>query len=429
MRATAPSLLREIGRWSLTAGVINSVIGSGIFGLPSAVARLLGQWSPLAVLLAGLLVFIVVLCFAEVGSRFDDAGGPYLYTRETFGPAAGFQVGWLLVWTRLLSGAAALNILVAYAGTMAPAVLTPMGRALTMIAGTVIVTAINIAGVRNAAWTVNVFTIAKILPLILLIGAGMSHLNKNAFATQIVPSPNWTEAVLLLVFAYGGFESAVIPASEARHPKRDTAFALIVAMAAVTALYFLVQLTIVGTLPHAAESSTPIASALGQVMGPVGSTIGSLGVVVSVYGWLLGFAMLTPRILFSMAQRGELPRFIGSVHPRFRTPHAAVIANSIAVLTLSLFSSFAQAATLAAIARLAIFVFTCGALIVLRSRYPESPGFRVPCGRFVALAGILFSIWLIATRNFTQTWILIAIVTAGTILWMLSTKRRSLQAL
>src|SRR6516164_8156603 len=200
MRAVAtPSLLREIGRWSLTLGVINSVIGSGIFGLPSAVAGMLGAWSPAAVLIAGLLVFIVVLCFAEVGSRFDDAGGPYLYTRETFGPAAGFQVGWLLVWTRLLSGAAALNILVSYAGTMAPGVLTPAGRALTMIAGTVIVTAINIAGVRNAAWTVNVFTIAKILPLILLIGAGMSHLNKNAFATQTVSNPNWTDAVLLLV--------------------------------------------------------------------------------------------------------------------------------------------------------------------------------------------------------------------------------------
>jgi amino acid transporter len=298
-----------------------------------------------------------------------------------------------------------------------------------MMAGTVIVTAINITGVRNAAWTVNVFTVAKILPLVLLIGAGMFHLNKNAFATQIVPSPNWTEAVLLLVFAYGGFESAVIPASEARHPKRDIAFALIMAMAAVTALYFLVQLTIVGTLPRAAESNTPIASALGQAIGPAGSTIGSLGVLVSVYGWLLGFAMLTPRILFSMAQRGELPEFIGSVHPRFRTPHAAIIFNSVAVLTISLYSSFAQAATLAAIARLAIFVFTCAALIVFRSRNRESAGFQIPCGRFVAFAGILFSIWLIGTRDFAQTWILVAIVTAGTILWVLSTKRRSLQAL
>ena len=151
--------------------------------------------------------------------------------------------------------------------------------------------------------------------------------------------------------------------------------------------------------------------------------------LVSVYGWLLGFAMLTPRILFSMAQRGELPEFIGSVHPRFRTPHAAIIFNSVVALTISLYSSFAQAATLAAIARLAIFVFTCAALIVFRWRDREPAGFRVPCGRFVAFAGILFSIWLIGTRDFAQTWILVAIVTAGTILWVLSAKRRSLQAL
>src|SRR6516162_1414869 len=347
MRAAAtPSLLREIGRWSLTLGVINSVIGSGIFGLPSAVAGLLGAWSPAAVLIAGLLVFIVVLCFAEVGSRFDDAGGPYLYTREAFGPVLGFQVGWMLVWVRILSGAAALNLFVAYAGTIAPAILTPAGRALTMIAATSIVTAINIAGVRNAAWTVNVFTVAKLLPLALLVGIGVFHLDRSVLATQVVSSPNWTEAVLLLIFAYGGFESAVIPASETRHPKRDTAFALLMAMLSITGVYFLVQGTIVGTLPHAAESSTPIASALGQVIGPAGSTIGSLGVVVSVYGWLLGFAMLTPRILFSMAQRRELPEFIGAVHPRFRTPHAAIIFNSIALLTLSMYSSFAQAATL-----------------------------------------------------------------------------------
>lgn len=424
MRAAvaAPSLLREIGRWSLTLGVINSVIGSGIFGLPSAVVGLLGAWSPVAVLIAGLLVFIVVLCFAEVGSRFDDAGGPYLYTREAFGPALGFQVGWMLVWVRILSGAAALNLFVAYAGTMAPAILTPAGRALTMIAGTAIVTAINIAGVRNAAWTVNVFTVAKLLPLALLIGIGAFHLDRDVLAAQNVATPNWTEAVLLLVFAYGGFESAVIPASETKHPKRDTAFALIMAMVAITGVYFLVQFTIAGTLPHAAQSTTPIASALGQVMGSSGSTIGSLGVMISVYGWLMGFAMLTPRILFSMAQRGELPAFVGSVHARFRTPDMAIALNSAALLGLGLFSSFAQAATLAAIARLGIFALTCAALIVFRSRDFETTGFRVPCGRLVAGAGIVFSLWLIGTRSFAQTWSLVAIVAAGVVLWVLRRK-------
>src|SRR5262245_23120194 len=157
---TRPSLIRAIGRWSLTAGVINAVIGSGIFGLPSAVANLIGPWSPLSVLIAAGPIFIVILCFAEVGSRFEDVGGPYLYAREAFGPAFAFQIGWLQVWSRLFSGAAALNILVEYLGLLVPEVVTPVGRALTMTASVVVVTAINIIGVRSAAWTVNVFTIA-----------------------------------------------------------------------------------------------------------------------------------------------------------------------------------------------------------------------------------------------------------------------------
>jgi amino acid transporter len=269
---------------------------------------------------------------------------------------------------------------------------------------------------------VNVFTVAKLLPLALLVGVGAFHIDRNVIATQAVSAPNWTDAVLLLVFAYGGFESAVIPGSETRNPKRDTAFALITAMAAVMAIYLLVQFTVVGTLSRAAQSSTPIASALGQVLGPAGSVIGSLGVVVSVYAWLMGFAMMTPRILYAMAQRGELPAFAGSVHSRFRTPHAAIVLNSIAGLAFALFSSFAQAATLAAIARLGIFALVSAALIVFRSRTAEAPGFRVPYGRLVAAAGIVFSLWLIATRSFAQLWVLVAIIAAGTALWVARTK-------
>ena len=148
--AAAPTLVRAIGRWDLTAGVVNAVVGSAIFGLPAALAALTGAWSPLAVLLAGLGIFPIVLCFAEVGSRFDAAGGPYLYAREAFGPAAGFQVGWLLLWTRVLSAAAVLNVLVAYLSQLVPWVGTPAGRATTMVAAVALVTATNVRGVRQA---------------------------------------------------------------------------------------------------------------------------------------------------------------------------------------------------------------------------------------------------------------------------------------
>src|SRR5262245_60179047 len=225
-RSARPSLVRAIGRWSLTAGIVNAVIGSGIFGLPSAVANLVGFWSPLAVLIAGCSIFIIILCFAEVGSRFEDAGGPYLYAREAFGSNSGFQIGWLQIWSRLFSGAAALNILVAYLGLAE----TPESRAVTMTAVVLVVTAINIVVVRQSALTVQSFSIAKLVPLLLLILVAMTHLKREVLASQAVVNPNWAEAILLLVFAYGGFESAIVAASETRNPKGDTAFALISAM-------------------------------------------------------------------------------------------------------------------------------------------------------------------------------------------------------
>jgi basic amino acid/polyamine antiporter, APA family len=413
-----PSLVRAIGRWSLTAGVINAVIGSGIFGLPSTVANLVGARSPLAVLIAGCSIFIVILCFAEVGSRFEDVGGPYLYSREAFGPAVGFQIGWLQIWSRLLSGAASLNILVSYLALLVPDVGAPAGRAITMTSSMILVTAINIIGVRKAAWTVNVFTIVKLMPLLLLGLLGTFHMRSEVVATQLVSNPNWPEAILLLVFAYGGFESAVVAASETRNPKGDTAFALITAMSAVTLVYGLVQVAVVGVLPHAAANTTPIASALREILGTAGSLIGSVAVIVSVYGWLTGFALMTPRILFSMAERGEMPSFLAAVHKRFRTPHAAIIANSALVLGLGLYSSFAQAATFGAIARLCVLGFTCAALIILRQPPREPARFKAPYGRAVALVGVAFCIWLLITRTFTQTWILLAAIAAGALIYV-----------
>jgi amino acid transporter len=417
---TRPSLIRAIGRWSLTAAVINAVVGSGIFGLPSSVANMVGGLSPIAFVIAGCSIFIVILCLAEVGSRYDKTGGPYLYARETFGPAIGFQIGWLQIWTRFFSGAAALNVLVAYLGLLVPQAATPLGRAVAMTGSIVFVTANNIAGVRRASWTVNIFTVAKLMPLLILVFLGLVHLRPEVMATQTVSNrPNWPEAILLLIFGYGGFEHAVIAASETRNPKGDTAFALITAMAAVTLLYAFVQLAVIGVLPHAATSSTPIASALSAILGTAGSKIGSIAVIFSVYGWLTGFALATPRIFFSMAERREMPSFLASINYRYRTPHAAIVANSVVVLALGLYSSFGQAATFGVIARLFVLSSICAALIVLRNTSREPPPFKLPFGKSIATIGIAFCLWLLVTRTFTQVWILLTIMASGYVLYAL----------
>lgn len=378
-------------------------------------------------LLAALGMLPVVLCFAEVGSRFDESGGPYLYTREAFGRHVGFAVGWLHVWTRLLSAAAILNVFVAYLAPLWPWAGSATGRLAVMSGVVALVTAINVAGVRLAAFVVDGFTIAKLLPLGLLLLLGLPRVSAPVLATQALPEAHWTDAVLLLVFLYGGFESAVIAASETRDPRRHTAFALLAALAVVTLTYLLVQLVVVGVVAHAASSPTPVAAALEALLGPLGALVGSLAALVSGYGWLTGFAMMTPRILFAMGERGELPGAFARVHDRFRTPHVAVVANSAAALGLALYGSFAGAASLSVVTRLGIFALTCAALPVLRrKRAAERPDFELRGGSFVAAAGVAFCGWLLATRSFAQIWMLLLILAAGLLLrWLVARGARA----
>ncbi len=393
--------------------MINSVIGSGVFGLPSALAGFAGALSPVTVLIAGAGIFVIVLCFAEVGSRFDGAGGPYLYTREAFGPNLGFQVGWLHIWTRLLSCAAVLNVLSGYLTPLVPWTGTPFGRASVMIFAMTLVTAVNVIGVKQAAWTVNAFTIAKLLPLALVIILGGLSFESSVAATQVVAEPKWTEAVLLLMFGYGGFESAVVAGSESKDPKRDTAFALITAMLAITVIYFLIQIAVVGVLPNAAGSKAPVAETLGVLLGPAGLTLGSIAVIISVYGWLTGYSLMSPRIFYSMAERKELPSALGKVHPKLRTPYIAILVNSAIGLGLGLSSNFGQLATFAAISRLGIYIATCAALIALRRKHGEPTSFRAPGGIVLAVVGIGFCIWLLSTRSLAQAWFLPIVILIG----------------
>jgi amino acid transporter len=421
---SSTQLLRVMGRRDLVSAVVNTVIGSGVFGLPSAVAALTGARSPAAVLLAGLGVFTIVLCVAELASRFDTTGGPYLYARTAFGVTVGFHVGWLLVCTRVLSGAAVLNVLTAYLATLVPWVGTPAGRACAMTATVAIITAINVRGVRQAAWTVNLFTVAKLLPLALLIVLGGAQLRGDVFATQRVAAPDWAGAVLLMVFAYGGFEMAVVTAGETKRPTEDTPFAVVAGMAVVTAVYCLTQLAVVGVLPHAAASKAPVADALGVLLGAGGAVLGGVAAVVSACGWLIGTALLLPRVIFSMAKRGELPALLGRVHPSFRTPHVAIVGSSLVALGLGLAGTFTQAATLSAIGRLVVLVVVCAAVARLRGQRELPARFILPAGITFAVLGIVFSMWLLSTRSLAQGWSVGVIVAAGEAVRLAARRRR-----
>lgn len=409
-----PALVRAIGRLDLTAAIVNGVIGSAIFGMPARQAALVGPWSPLAYVWAGLGVLAIVLCFAEVASRFDDAGGPYLYARESFGPWVGFQAGWLTFWIRVTAVSANLDVFALYLGELWPAARAGLGRALVLAAVMGAVTLANVYGVRLATLKIDAFTVAKLLPLGLLIVLGLPRVSADVLGTQHVAQADWTQAVLLLVFAYGGFESPLIPAGEARQPRRDTAFALLAALALIAGIYTLTQWVVVGVVPHVAGTRAPLADAFRILLGPWGVTLASIAAMVSIYGYATGSTLQSPRVLLAMSERGDLPPALAGLSARFRTPVAAIWTYALLAYVLALFGSFEWNARLSAIVRLVTYGLTCAALLVLRRRRPlEAPGFRLPLAGLVAPLGIAFCLALLLSRPLDQVWILGLFVACG----------------
>lgn len=425
-----PGLVRAIGRGDLTLAIVNGVIGSAIFRMPSQVAGLTGAWSPLAYALAGAGVLLMVLCFAEVASRYRDAGGPYLYARDAFGEFAGFQAGWLTFFIRITALAANLNVFVLYLGELAPLVREGAARAAVILALCAVLAAINLAGVRQATWAVDAFTIAKLLPLALLVVFGLPRVDAAALGAQPLPAlavhVAWTDAVLLLVFAYGGFEAPLIPAGEARDPRRDTAFALLAALGLIALVYMAVQFVVVGLVPGVAQVGAPVAAAFSVLFGPAGVMLAAVAAMVSIWGYSTGSVLQAPRLLFAMAERGDLPARLAAVSPTRHTPDAAILLFTALVALFALHGDFEWNATLSAIVRLLTYGLTCAAVLRLRRLRPdEAPGFRLPAAGLVAPAGVAFCAYLLATRSYAQAGATLLLFGLGALAWWAGRSRRA----
>jgi APA family basic amino acid/polyamine antiporter len=396
-----PGLVRSIGRLDLIAVTINAIIGAGIFGLPAKVFGLIGNFSVIAFLVCAVFASLIVICFAEVGSRFRDTGGPYLYAREAFGPVVGFEAGWLMWLARVSAFAANGNLLVGYAGWFWPAIASPTGRYVFLSVVTIALMAINIVGVRNATRVNNLFTAGKLIPIALFIAAGLWFADWGHFAFHGAPGyAPFSSSVLLLVYAFTGFEMATIPSGEIRNPQRSIPLALLTAIALVAALYLLIQIVCIGSLPELAGSQRPLADAANRFMGHAGAAIISAGIVVSIAGNLHITILSASRIPFAMGERGELPRFLGATHPRFHTPHWAILFTGAIMLALALSGSFIYALTISTLARLTIYITTCAALPVLRRK--TSAPLEVPGGALIALAAILLAAWLLSNSTWRE---------------------------
>jgi amino acid transporter len=409
--------------------MVNSIIGSGVFGLPSSIAGLVGSHSPWAVLLAGLAVGVIMACYAEVASQFSEAGGPYLYARAAFGRFLGIETGWLLWLARLTAPAANANLFVVYLGEFWPHAKDPAPRfaILTVLIGVLVV--VNLLGVRAATQVSNVFTLGKLVPLFAVAIGGVLFL---AAGHGITPAPapaastgTWLKAILLLVFAYGGFESALTPAAEVHNPRKDAAFALLSALALCTLLYTAIQWTVVRVLADPTHASRPLAEVARYIFGPTGAAVVAVGALISIYGYLSANLLAVPRITFALAEGGDFPRFFRAIHSRFRTPYISILIFGLLTWGLALGANFEWNVTLSAVARLFYYGLVCAALPVLRRKQPDAAGFRLPGGVVFAVLGVMVCLVLGTRVDHVGSYILGGVVCVGFLNWLVVRKNSS----
>lgn len=399
--ALSTGLLRGVGLPALIAVMINAIVGAGIFGLPSKVHALAGPHGLFAFLGCALVIAAIGLCFAEVASRFSQTGGPYVYASLAFGPVAGFVIGWLMWLTRMTAVAAIANVMISYLAHFWPAGGAGGGRTLVIVFAIAALTAIIARGVRQSARTATAFTIGKLIPLALFVTLGLFALDPAAFAAAAPPAPGrFVEAVLILVFAFGGFEGVVVLAGESKNPRRDVPAALFAGLGAVTVLYLLIQVVCVGTLPGLADSARPLADAAARFMGGAGAAVITVGALISTTGTMFSAMFLGPRVLYAMAEQGQIPGAFQAVHPRFRTPLLAIALTSLVSLALAASGTFSYLAGLSVITRLLIYLATAASLMVLRRRSDAPPAqFTAPAGNAVAALAMIACGWLLASSQ------------------------------
>ena len=428
-RADVPGLRRELGKWDLTAIGINQTIGGAIFLLPAQLAAHVGNWSPIAFLIIGCASLLVALCFAEVGSRFERTGGPYLYTRAAFGRFVGFEVGWMQWVTRVTSQAGIVNAIALALGFYWPVLTVGAGRAATITGITVTLGVLNLRGIRASAVAINVFTVAKLVPLALFIAVGVWFVDAGRL-TPLGPVslPQASSAALLLIFAFGGYDVIGVPAGEAADPRRHVPFAFVATILVVTAVMTLAQIVVMGTLPNLAASKTPLADAALLFLGAGGALLISAGSVISMTGNNLGSILTSSRMLFALAENGELPPFFARIDPRYRIPSNAVIVTTLVVLGLALSGSFVILAVASAVARLVAYTGACAATLRLRHRRfadrVQPATFVVPFGPVVPLAAVGVSLVILAGATRAQMLGGAAGLAAGAALFLINDRLR-----
>lgn len=431
-----PSLVRAIGRWSLVALVLNTIIGTGVFILPGTLGGMLGWSSLVAWILAAAFTAAMIVCFAEVASRFTGAGGAYLYGRAAFGHFAGIQMAWMGYFVRCITAAVQANLFVTYLTELWPAASTRPAEIAITTAFIGLHAVVNMRSVGSGAGVSNAFALVKVTSLVLFGVVGVAWLVSGDHATGLVASDTsggaWLEAMLLLMFAYGGFESALIPLAEAKDPRKDAPFALMAGLVLVTIVYLAAQVTVLVTLAEPAANNRPLAASARVMLGAGGAVVISIAALISVYGWVASNMLNVPRLTMAMAERGDLPAFFGRIHPTFRTPVTSILIFAGISWALALQAGLLQNLSLSAVSRLLLYGGVCAALPLFRAREvkgtnPPEVGpaqFRIRGGVIFAAIGVGIALLLSTRMNTRELVSMAGLVTLATGHWLYLRTRR-----
>lgn len=422
------SLVRVLGVWGLAANIVNITVGGGIFRLPAAAAAALGPAAPVAYVVCAIAMGLIVLCFAEAGSRVSLTGGLYAYIEVAFGPLVGFLTG-VMLWAGITAATAAVSSFFADAlGALIPALGAGQARATSLVVILIALAALNVAGVRGASRFNAVMTVAKLLPLILLIVVGAAVMKSENLAWHATPgTSDVARASAVLIFAFLGVETALVPSGEVRDSSRTVPRAIFIAMVGVTLLYLAVQIVTQGMLgPALVGQKTPLAEAAAVALGASGRTLILVGSTVSMFGYVSGMTMAVPRMLFAFARDGFLPAPLARVHAKFRTPYVAIVIQTVIVIGLAVSGSFEKLAIIANGSVLLVYAASCLAVIELRRKKVQESGtpFRVPFAALVPVLALAIIVWLLTSLSADEWKALLVVVAVAIVVYVASLPSR-----
>jgi amino acid transporter len=421
--AREAALVRAIGPRQLTAAILNATVGAGIFVLPALVAQDVGSAAPLAFLVCAAIIGFIAVALAMAGSRVALTGGIYAYVEVAFGPYVALLAG-VLQW---LTGVAAVSGVAAALLDQLATLVPPLGRAaaralvLAAMLGTLAL--LNVRGVRIGTRVIEAVTALKLAPLLVFVAAGVLQLDWFGLTW-----PEWPRAealgrsVLLLIFAYTGVEMAVAPSGEVTDPARTVPRAILLALGLATSLYIAIQLVAQAALGPllAHETAAPLAQAAGRFLGGVGVTIMLAGAICSMFGYLCGDMLSTPRTLYAFARDGLLPRVFAHIHPTRRTPSVAIWAHAAIVVLLAGTQTFQALAIVSNVGTLLLYLLCCGAALELRRRdvrMADEP-FTFPGAWLAPIVGAVLVLWILSTATAREFAVTAGVLAAATLAYV-----------